>query len=256
MSFYNKSPFKPMPKMLIQGTPEYVFGSFNDKTGPTQGFVVSVQSNGSTTGTILFQITSGNVPVSGALITVVGTTNAGGNFNVTNATITNVATTEQGLCTVTCALTSSAGPLVQTPDYGQVIIPQIEIGDQIATFGTTSASASVPVAGVVGATTVGRSMSATVTLPPNTAANPSTLTGVTVVLQAANVDLDPEYHTIGTITSTGAAGNTYDWQSGQETPATPGAANPGGVDLLSFRFYRLQVTAGTGSGAIVGTVMM
>ena len=76
--------------MLIQGTPEYVFGSFNDKTGPTQGFVVSVQSNGSTTGTILFQITSGNVPVSGALITVVGTTNAGGNFNVTNATITNV----------------------------------------------------------------------------------------------------------------------------------------------------------------------
>jgi hypothetical protein len=254
MSFYNKSPFKPMPIMLIQGTPSYVFGSFNDKTGPTQGFVVSVQSNGSTTGTILFQITSGNVPVAGALITVVGTSNAGGNFNVTNATITNVATTEQGLCTVSYAITSSAGPTTQTPDYGQVIIPQIEIGDQISVFGTTSASASVPVAGVVGATTIGRSLSATVTLPPNSAANPSTLTGVTVVIQGANVDLDSEYNTIGTVATAVAAGSTTDWQSGQGTNAT-GGLSQGNVDLLSFRFYRLQATVGTGSGAIVGTIM-
>jgi len=151
-------------------------------------------------------------------------------------------------------LLPSAGPLVQTPDYGQVIIPQIEIGDQIATFGTTSASASVPVAGVVGATTVGRSMSVTVTLPANTAANPSTLSGVTVVVQGSNIDLDSEYSTIGTVGTSLAAGSTTDWQSGQGNTST-GTLAAGSVDLMSFRFYRLQATVGSGSGAIVGTIM-
>jgi len=113
---------------------------------------------------------------------------------------------------------------------------------------------SVPVAGVVGATTVGRSMSVTVTFPANTAAFPNTLSATTVVIQASNVDRDDHYNTIGTITAAGAAGFTYDWQSGQGDTAT-GTLAAGSVDLLSFRFYRLQVVSATGAGYIVGTIM-
>jgi len=252
MPLYQTTPFKQQPKMLIQGTPEYVFGSLNDKTGPTLGFVIQTAGTAGTS-TVLFQITSGNVPVAGSLVTIVGTSTSGGSFNVTNATVLSVSTTEQGLCTITFAGTGSG---VLTADYGKVSIPQIEIGDQISTFGTTSASASVPVAGVVGATTIGRSMSATVTLPTSSAANPSTLTGVTVVIQASNVDRDDHYNTIGTIVTGGSAGNTYDWQSGQGVPTAPSnVLSVGNVDLLNFRFYRLQATVGTGTGAIVGSIM-
>src|SRR5260370_26155847 len=130
MPFYITSPFKPVPKLLIQGTPEYVFGSFNDKTSPTLGFVIS-DSAVTTTGTVTFQITSGNIPIPGALITVVGTANAAGNFNVTNATILTVTTTASGVCTVTYAIASST-VAIGTADSGQVQIPQIENGDLIS----------------------------------------------------------------------------------------------------------------------------
>ena len=97
-------------------------------------------------------------------------------------------------------------------------------------------------------------MSVTVTLPANTAANPSTLSGVTVVVQGSNIDLDSEYSTIGTVGTSLAAGSTTDWQSGQGNTST-GTLAAGSVDLMSFRFYRLQATVGSGSGAIVGTIM-
>jgi hypothetical protein len=254
MAQYQTTPFKAMPKLLIQGTPEYVYGSLNDKTSATLGFVIS-DSAVTTTGTLTFQITSGNIPTVGSLITVVGTANATGNFNVTNAIILTVVTTITGLCTVTFAITSST-VAAGTPDSGQVIIPQIEIGDNL-TAGLVAALpySSVPVAAVVGATVTGRSTSATVTLPPNSAAFPSTLSGVTVVIQGSNIDRDDHYNTIGTITTTGAAGNTYDWQSGQGDATLPAVLADGNVDILSFRFYRLAVTVATGAGYIVGTIM-
>jgi hypothetical protein len=75
------------------------------------------------------------------------------------------------------------------------------------------------------------------------------------VIQASNVDRDDHYNTIGTVVTAGAAGNTYDWQSGQGNTST-GTLAAGSVDLLSFRFYRLQVSTGaTGAGYIVGTIM-
>lgn len=252
MSFYVTSPFKASPKLLIQGTPEYVFGSLNSNTGPTVGYVIS-DSSVTTTGTLVFQITGGNIPIQGALITVVGTANSAGVFNVTNAVILTVVVTSQGVCTVTFAVASTTQ--ANLPDNGQVIIPQIEIGDNFtAAIVAALPASSVPVAGVVGATTVGRSLSVSVTLPANSAAFPNTLSAVTVVIQGSNVDLDSHYNTIGTITAAGAAGFTYDWQSGQGDTAT-GTLAAGSVDLLSFRFYRLQVTAATGAGYVVGTIM-
>jgi hypothetical protein len=249
---YQLTPFKQPPQLLIQGKPEYVFGNLNDKTSPTTGYVIS-DSAVTTTATLVFQIKDGNIPIPGALITVTGTANSAGVFNVTNAVILTVVVNDYGVCTVTYAIASTAQ--ASTADAGQVIIPQIEIGDNLtAALVSALPYSSVPVAAVVGATVTGRSTSATVTLPTSSAAFPSTLSGVTVVIQASNVDRDDHYNTIGTITTAGAAGSTYDWQSG-EGISTTGTLAAGSVNVLSFRFYRLQVTVATGAGYVVGTIM-
>jgi hypothetical protein len=252
MPFYVASPFKAQPQLLIQGKPEYVFGSLNDKTAPTFGYVLSDSGNG-TTSTVVFQITQGNIPIPGSLITVIGTANAAGAYNTTNATVLTVVVTPQGVATVSFA---GAGTSASASDSGQVMIPQPEIGD-LLTAGIISALpvSSIPVAGVVGATTVGRSMGVTVSLPPSSAAFPSTLAAVTVVLQGANLDAPGEYNTIATLGAGLAAGSVTDWQSGQGDTAT-GTLAAGSVNLLSFRFYRLQVSTGaTGTGYIIGKIM-
>ena len=138
---YTKSPFKPVPTLLEQGRPEYVFGSWLDKTGPTLGNVIS-DSAVTTTGTLTFAVVSGNLPAVGSLITVVGTANASGNFNVTNAQILTVVSTDGGVVTVTYAITSSSS-LQQAPQMVvRVIVPQPELGDIVSSF----PSSSVPVA--------------------------------------------------------------------------------------------------------------
>lgn len=256
MGFYTKSPFKPMPVLLIQGTPEYLFGTFSTQVGPTQGFIIS-DSAVTTTGTVTFQIVSGNIPVVDSLITVIGSANAGGNFNVTNATVLTVTTTTTGVCTVTYAITSST-VAAGTPDSGQVYIEVYANPDNL-TVGIVAAlpAASIPAASPVGAPTSGKSLSASVNLLASTAAHPSTLSGVTIVIQGANTDADGEYKTIGTLTAAGAAGNTYDWQSGQgqSNAAGTGALADGAVNLPNFRFYRLAITAATGAGYLTGKIM-
>ena len=251
MSFYITSPFKPVPKLLVQGRAEYVFGSLNDNTGPTTGYVIS-DSAATTTGTVVFQITGGNVPVVGSAVTIVGTANSAGIFNVTSSQVLTVATTEQGVCSVTYTISATATPTVQTQDFGQVIIPQIESGDALTSAGGASAPVTVPASP---SQQSGKSLSVTVTLPTQQLGTPSTLSAVTVVVQGSNVDKDDHYNTIGTVTAAGAAGNTYDWQSGEGNTGT-GSLAAGSVNLPNFKFYRLNVTGATGAGPIVGTLMI
>jgi hypothetical protein len=252
MGFYVTSPFKPTPTLLVQGRPEYVFGSLNDKTGPTLGFVISDSGNG-TTSTVVFQIQSGNVPLIGSFVTIVGTANAAGAYNATNAQILTVVTTEQGVCTITF---SGTGTSSSAQDAGSVQIPQVEIGDALTTAGGSSVPVVCPDSP---SQQSGKSLSVTVSLPSQQGGVSSTLSAVTVVIQGSNVDKDDHYNTIGTITPTSgvAAGTVTDWQSGQGYSAT--ASNTpalGNVNLPNFRFYRLSVTAATGSGPIVGSIMM
>src|SRR5271156_3659758 len=98
MSQYVTSPFKQPVQLLIQGTPSLVYGSLNNNTGPTLGNVLS-NSAATTTGTLVFQILSGNIPIPGSLITVVGSANSAGVFNTTNSTLLTVVTNAQGVCT-------------------------------------------------------------------------------------------------------------------------------------------------------------
>ena len=248
---YQTTPFKAPVQLLIQGTPSYVYGSYNDKTAPAFGYIISDSGTGSVS-TVVYQQTQGNLPIPGSLVTILGSANATGLYNVTNAVLLTVVANDFGTVTITFA---GSGSSASAPDSGQVIIPQIEIGDNLtAALVSALPYSSVPVAAVVGATVTGRSTSATVTLPTSSAAFPSTLSGVTVVIQASNVDRDDHYNTIGTITTAGAAGSTYDWQSG-EGISTTGTLAAGSVNVLSFRFYRLQVTVATGAGYVVGTIM-
>jgi hypothetical protein len=251
---YIKSPFKPMPILLVQGKPEYVFGSWNDKTGPTLGNIIS-DSAVTTTGTVTFVITSGNAPAVGSLITVVGAANGGGNFNVVNAQILSAVTTNAGVCTVTYAITSSTVS-AGTPDGGQVIIPQPELGDILASFPASSVAVCCPSSP---GNQSGKSLSATIKLPLQQGGVASTLVAVTAVIQGANFDEDGQYTTIGTLTATGTSvggPNTYEWQSGQGVPTAPSdVLGVGNVDLINFRFYRLQISVATDSGPVIGSIM-
>ena len=242
MSQYVTSPFKASPQLAVAGTASYLLGSYNDKTGPTFGNVIS-DSAVTTTGTLTFNIIAGNIPTVGSLITVVGTANASGNFNVTNATILTVSTTAAGVCTVTYAITSSS-VAVGTADSGQVQIPQPEVGETVS----SAPYSSVPVARPFNNPNIQEGQSLTATLNLGTG-----LSAVTAYLQGADIDLDSEYvniHEFGAALGTGVVS----FQSGQDTPATAGAANPGGAPVLNYRFYRFSITAATGSGAVSGKI--
>jgi hypothetical protein len=204
-----------------------------------------------TTGTLTFRIVSGNVPAVGSLITVIGTVNGSGNLNVTNAQILSATTTDAGISTVTYTIASST-VAAGTPDGGQVSIPQPELGDILAAFPASSIAVACPSSP---GNQSGKSLSATVKLPAQQLGVASTLSAVTVLIQGANFDEDAQYNTIGTITAAGTASggpNVYDWQSGQ---GNSGTLASGDVDLINFRFYRLQVSAASGSGPVVGTIM-
>jgi hypothetical protein len=249
---YITSPYKAPVQLLVQGTPSYVYGSYNDKTVDAQGYIISDSGTGSVS-TVVYQQTQGNLPIPGSLVTIIGSANAAGSYNVTNAVLTSVSANDFGVISISFA---GSGSSASAPDSGQVRVPVIEVGDNL-TAGLVAALpyTSVPVAAVVGATVTGRSTSATITFPASSAAFPSTLSAVTVVIQASNVDRDDHYNTIGTVTTTGAAGTTFEWQSGQGAATTPAVLLDSNVDLLSFRFYRLQITAATGAGWVVGSIM-
>ncbi len=245
MPAYTASPFKPMPQLMVPGIPSYVWGSWNDRTGPTQGLVLQSLGIGATA-ELVVQITSGNVPVVGALITVVGVT-ANANFNVTNIAITAVdnyphwAVAGQGVDNGVYALAYAA--VVATPlqaDAGQFIIPQPEVGETVSATG-----ASAPVA-VSAWTPSGKSLSVALTLGAG-------LSGVTAVIQGANLDKDSEYSTIGTI-GTGLGASTTEWQSGDGNTST-GTLAAGSVNFPNFRFYRINLTALTGSGTVIAKIM-
>lgn len=242
-----------MPTLLVQGRPEYVFGSWQDRTGPTLGNIIS-DSAVTTTATLTFAVVSGNLPAVGSLITVVGAGNSV-NLNVTNAQILTLVSTAAGIVTVTYTVTSST-IAAGTPDGGQVVVPQPELGDILTSFPASSVPVVCPSSP---GNQSGKSLSATVKLPAQQLGVASNLTAVTVVIQASNFDEDGQYQTVGTLTAAGTyvgGPNTYEWQSGQGVPTAPSnVLSVGNVDLINFRFYRLQVSGATSSGPVVGTIM-
>lgn len=241
MPNYIASPFKPMPQLMVPGIPSYVWGSWNDKTGPTQGIVLQSLGIGATA-ELVVQIISGNIPVVGSLITVVGVA-ANANFNVINAALTAVDNYPHGNTPDNGVYALAYSATVATPlqaDAGQFIIPQPEVGETVSATG-----ASAPVA-VSAWTPSGKSLSVALTLGTG-------LSGVTAVIQGANLDKDSEYSTIGTL-GTGLGASTTEWQSGDGNTST-GTLAAGSVNFPNFRFYRINLTAVTGSGLVIAKIM-
>jgi hypothetical protein len=220
---YITSPFKPSPTLLIPGFPTYLWGSWNDKTGPTQGTVLSDSGNGATS-TVKFQLTSGNVPIVGALVTIVGTANAAGAYNVTNAKILSVSAPTNpdfGIYTITF---SGTGNSASAADAGQLIIPQPEIAEALTAI--SSAPAVMP----YGNATFNQNQGLTAVV-----SFPSLPTSVVVVLQQAVQDLDSEYATVATVAT--VSGGVVTAAGSQIT-----------VDPTLGRFFRFSngtVTGGT-----------
>ena len=257
--FYQTTPFKATPKLMVQGTPEYLFGSFPTDVAPTQGYVLS-DSAVTTTATVTVKIYQGNVPLAGSTITIVGTANSSGIFNATNAVILSVSAPTQpdmGVYQITFAIASTTQ--ATTADAGMFFIPQPEVGDILtaAIVAALPVSSAPVVSPVAGPNSIGKSLSATVTLPASSAAIPNTLAAVTVLLQGSNFDLDSQFTTVATIATAIGAGTSVDWQSGQGVPTAPSnTLAAGNVTLLNYRFYRAQVSAGaTGAGPIVVKLM-
>jgi hypothetical protein len=224
MPAYISSPFRPTPKLLVAGTPEYLWGSWLANVAPTQGTVVSNSSAG-TAGTLNVQILSGNVPIVNSLITVVGTANSSGVFNVTNATITSVsapANPDAGYYSLGYAV--SATTQATALDSGQFIVPQIEIGEPLAA--TSSAPVVMPYANAT--FNLNQGLTAVVSFP-------SLPTSVIVSLQQAVFDKDSEYATVAVVAT--VSGGAVTAAGGQIT-----------VDPTVGRFFRFSngtVTGGT-----------
>jgi hypothetical protein len=217
---YITSPFKPVPALNISGTANYLYGSWRDKTGPTLGYVISDSGNG-TTSSVIFRIASGDVPLVGALITIVGSANAAGAYNVTNAPILTVVVTDAGIATVSFL---GAGTSASAPDGGQVQIPQPELGETLVN------GSSVPVAMTFQGSHSNqeKDIVAIVSFPgglPTTAL---------VTLQSAIIDLDSEYADVATVTS--VAGGV---QSGGQIS----------IDQQAARFYRFHTSTVAGPAA-------
>lgn len=222
MPSYVTSPFKQSPALLVSGTPTYLLGSYDDRSSPTFGYIIS-DAGVTTTATVVFQIVSGNIPLVGDKVTVRGAANSV-NFNVTNATVLTVSCTDAGVCTITYAISSTTQGV--TADGGQVEIPRSEIGE------TAANGSSVPAAAPFNNPNMqqGRTVTATVTFPtPPTTAQ--------VWLQGAQFDIDSEYEDIGLVNGIGSFGATG--------PSLH-------VADLAFRFYRFNERAVTGVGTVVG----
>ena len=230
MPAYSDSPFARPPILLVAGKPTYVLGSFNDNTGPTKAIVTATALT-TDVATVTLQITAGDIPADGDLISIEGTANGGGAFNVTNAVITAVSIAlATGEGTVTFALTHADVP--SASDNGIVLIPRIEIGEPLNNVTSIPVTMSFNDPNTTGARTV--------TVAVTNSAN--TLSGTPVWnVQGALKNEDDQY--VNLLTTAIAIG----------TSASTSMAE---LLLNQARFYRVVVSGASGgpSGTVVAKI--
>lgn len=226
MPAFQSSPYNRNVLQAVAGLPTYLYGSLNRLVAPTRMKITNVVGDG-TTAMVTGVVIEGNIPVIGQLVTIVGAVNSG--FNVTNASITAVsaaATPDVGVYTISFL---NGTTLASTPSTGSAIAPQVEVGEALA----NGSSISVALQQNTGPNN-GRSIKVDVTFP-------TIPTAATVALQSAQIDLDSEYTTLGTVASVAASSVT-----GQSLIFTGIVAN----------FLRLNVSGLTGSGKVIGKVLV
>lgn len=235
MPFYPLSPIGRNVQQASPGLPTYLLGSFNRLVAPTRMQISTVALAG-TTATVVGTVIEGQIPTVGQLVSISGAVPA--YFNVTNAKILSVsaaASPDLGVYTITFTLTNAGIPTTASP--GLAVAPQIELGDTLAinngSTATANAAASVAVAIQENVNPANaKSIRADVTFP--------TVPGACVVqLQTADLDIDSEYVTLGTVAS--VVGGAVTGQSAVFT----------GIEAL---FCRFLITGLATSGSVIGKV--
>lgn len=224
MPKYPNSPFTP-PTVLIKGVPSYLFGSFDDKVGSTQLYVTKV-ALATNVATVTVQWMNGPMPQVGNLISIINTTTGTGEFNVKRAVITAVDIDDKtGAGTISFALTGT--DVSATNDAGSVIVEPTETAQTLVA--EASVAVAVPFCEGDGQFTV-----------PVAVTFPTMPTAVTVTLQKAIRDVEKEYTDTNAVVTVASSAYT----AGPVVEAT----------LERGYFYRLNATALTGTGTIVGKV--
>lgn len=214
MPAYNFTAFAPNPTLLQPGQPGYAFGSFAESQPDTR-MQVTTTARAASVATVGVKILEGKIPLVGSFISITGTSQAAGAFNVTNIALTGVTIdSSTGVGTVQFAI--GAGTTVQAADFGIAMVPTPEVGEAL----TNTASQAFAVPEPAGSNTNPKTITWSTVYPTAPAS-------VSMLLQGSLFDIDAQYQTLDTSTST----------SGEERVFTSTA----------FRFLRLKATNVTGA---------
>ena len=187
---YNANPgVNTFPPLLQPGVNGYAFGSF-DASSPTSLLEITNLSISGNVATALVILREGKVPTVGSLITIRGTTISSGVFNVNNVAVATVsidATTAIGFITFILVHADVAA----TPDTGMAYVPVPEVGETLA----AGASQAFAVPDYAGENDNGKTITWRTSYP-------SPPSGVTMQLQAAMFDVEAQYKTIDSSTTT------------------------------------------------------
>jgi hypothetical protein len=176
---------------------------------------VTTTARAASVATIGVKILEGEIPLVGSLISIIGTTQAAGAFNVTNIALTVVTIDPvSGVGTVQFAI--GAGTTVQAADFGTAMVPTPEEAEAL----TNTASQAFAVPEPAGSNTNPKTITWSTAYPTAPAS-------VSMLLQGSLFDIDSQYQTLDTSTST----------TGEERVFTSTA----------FRFLRLKATNVTGA---------
>jgi len=222
MPAYINSPFVPAIQ-LMNGVSAYLFGSYNQHQANTRMLISNVALT-TNVATITVQIIEGEIPLVGALISIIQTQASSGAFNVKRAAITGVTIDGTGAGTITFALTHA--DVVSIADTGTAIAEVPEIGETIVN-GASIACCLDPQWNQ-------RTIGIAITFP-------TLPTAASVSLQAALHNIDSEFTVVGSPLGVVAA-----------SAQTVGPFNQ--VTLQRGYFYRFITSGLSGSGKIVAKI--
>ena len=213
-------------QLLVKGIATYLFGSLNKHQGDTVMLVNNV-ALASNVATLTVQITAGEIPTVGSLISVQQTASTAGLFNVNRAVLTGVTiTAATGAGTVTFALTHA--DVTSAADAGSAVVEVPEVAESLAAGASVACVVQAP------------DGDSQFTVPVAVTFKSGTLpTAATVTLQTALHNVDSEFTNTTTVVTVAATAYT----AGPVVQAT----------LQRGYFYRLNVsglTAGSATGII------
>jgi hypothetical protein len=247
MSIYVNSafgpPFKTTLRMQTGTLPIYLFGNFCPDTQPFV-FSISAISGSGSSGSATVQLVSGGggtgngvpnpFPAVGAVMGIQGVSLDGGEFNVDPTTVQAVSLDANGAGTIEFP---SSHAVSTTPTTGTLVVRPYEYPDLVS-----AGSASIPVAQ---------------TFTPDDSDNARCLfaeavwsgtipTAATVVLQAANVNLDNRFYTVENNYGVSTSGTVA--QSDALSTVAGSAVTQNGAEyaFLMGKFLRAKVLSMTG----------